>query len=150
MDKEAKEIVEDFVNRIGDAIQGGAAKPLELVDRNLATHVIGTTPVSGFYPTLEAFLGVAFQTVLERIKPSTWSLGIKTLVGSGNRVAAYLDIKGQTVFGQTYNERGWPTGFIFTLSGGKIVQMTIFPDTEELEKVIFGRRFVPNSEGEIA
>ena len=105
MNTPEKAIVADFIHRVDGALKGQGDNPLDLLHEKVDVQIIGTTPISGRFPRREGLLGVAGQTVLERIKPDTWSVRLVTMIGTGTRVAASLAIEGENLSGQRYNER---------------------------------------------
>ena len=145
MNTPEKAIVAEFIRRVDGALKGQGDKPLDLLHERVEAQIIGSTPISGRFPTKEVFLGVVGQSVLERIKPATWSVRLLSMLGTGARVATALAIDGETLTGQRYNARGWYTGGIFEVKDNMIVGIWLFPDTLEVETVLFGRRLVPNA-----
>ncbi len=145
MDTPEKAIIAEFIRRIDGALKGQPTNPAELLHERIVAQIVGTTPVSGLFPTRDALWGVAGQTVMERIKPETWSVRVLTMLGTGSRVAASLAIEGETQSAKRYNSRGWPTACIFGVRYKKINEIWLCPDTLEIETVIFGRRCIANS-----
>ena len=145
MNTPEKTVVAEFIRRVDGALKGKGDKPLDLVHDQVFAQIIGSTPISGCFPTKETLMGVVGQSVLERIKLDTWSVRLLSVLGTGARVAASLAIEGETLTGQRYNARGWYTGGIFEIKDGKIAEMWLFPDTLEIETVLFGRHLVANA-----
>ncbi len=138
----AKAVVLAFIQRINEAVSGGRADPLALVDENLVVHVNGTTPLSGDYAGQRIVRNVLLNTAKRRIKSA--SVKLVDSISNGEQVATLLDIRALTFNERTYNDAGDPSGCLFRVRDGKISEIHLFPDTNLIETVVFNQVFVPD------
>ncbi len=137
----AKAVVCDFIQRVDDAVSGGQADPFALMHDTITITVNGTTPLSGNYPNLQIVRNVLLSTARRRIKSAKISL--IDCIGTEKRVGTLLKITARTIDSKTYNEAGDPAACLFGVQDGKISEIHLFPDTGQIETVIFNQEFVP-------
>lgn len=141
----SKAVVSEFVMQVNSALEGGASDPYALLHEDITLLVNGTTPLSGLYQGLEMVKKVLVHTAAGRIKSA--SVRLIDSVGNGNRVGALLEITGFSKSGKVFNAAQDPTGCTFSIRDGKVCNINIFPDTTEIETILFDHRFVANHGG---
>lgn len=137
-----KAVVTEFIRRCDLAARGGQEDPLALVSDDVDTFINGATPLSGRFPGRVIVRDVLLSTAKRRIGKA--SVEIAETIVDGEKVAALLKIAAETVDGRAYNPSGKTCGAVFTVRDGAISRMWLYPDTTEIETVLYGKAFVPN------
>ncbi len=135
-----QEIVQQFIDRVNIAAQGGNADPYELLDPDILVTVIGFTPLSGNYhgrPQVQHVLG---GTLVDRFREA--SAEMTEVIGSGARFAALGIISGVSTTGNDYNRDRDTGGFVFEVRDGKIIEIIVYPDTTQIETALFDNKYV--------
>ncbi len=138
----AKDMVAAFIRNVDAALRGGDGDPWRFLHPDLRVWINGTTPLSGCYPGLDIVRSVLIDTAAGVIDGAR--VRLIDMVGSGHRVGALLEIRAQARAGRTYNEAGDPAGCLFIIRDDRISDIRLFPDTTQIETVLFGRQFVPS------
>ena len=132
------EVVREFVRRLNTG-----QDPLSLLTDAAVVTINGTTPLSGRYAGLTLVRGILVDTARNVI--STLAVEIRSLIGSGSRIATLLAVSGRNVDGMEFNREGAVCGCVFTVNGGRIEEIILFPDTSLIETALYRRRYVANA-----
>lgn len=139
---DSRGVVTEFIARCNSACQGGKTDPYVLLDKDTRLWVNGSTSLSGDFVNLDCIRNVLVPTAKDRIH--SLNVSIDEFVGSGSRLAAVLTITGKSIDGRTYNEERKPSGAVFTVANGKIREIRLYPNTMQIETVLYHRSFVTN------
>lgn len=110
-----------------------------LFDPRFSLDIIGRTPVSGHYENLVSVFNVLLPLIHERIAAADYKI-VNTL-STPEAIAAQLEVTATTKTGEIYNPRRSLSTLVLTLCNGLIIHARYWPDTEQLERVIFGSTF---------
>lgn len=139
-----KEIVADFIASLGPAMRSQATqvrdRPYALLAPDAVLTVNGTTPLSGRFPGMRLIREIFVDTVATLLREVR--VAAEKLIGTGEDVAALVRISAITRSGATFNECGELCGCVFAVRDGRIVAITLYPDTSLIELQVSGRRFV--------
>ena len=100
-------------------------------------NMLGSTPVSGrIYGKDACCNGMIGQKLLEKLIPEKikFSKKWKIVAAEGNRVVGLMEGGGPTQSGEEYNQTYCE---IFTIRGGKIIELHAFFDTVLVEQCLF-------------
>jgi ketosteroid isomerase-like protein len=136
-DHSSKEVVQAFIERLN-----AGADPRALLAESAVVTINGTTPLSGRYPGVELIRGILLDSA--RVVIASLTVKVNEMIGTGSRVAALLNISGRTVAGAPFNADGRLCGCVFSVNGGVIQEVVLFPDTSLIEIVLYRRRYVPD------
>lgn len=152
MRQQARQIVAEFVTRIDALLRGRSANVWDVVSEDLEIEIVGTTPLSGVYRG-RADVDEILAPTIKRLIVSG-SVSIVELVAGDDRAGALLLLRATTRTGRTYNTAGDPAGCYFHIANGRVARVRFFPDTTEVETVLYGKRIhenaVPTAEQEAA
>ena len=137
-DRSPKGVVRGFVARLNSG-----ADPWALLSDGVVVTINGTTPLSGRYPGIDLIRGILVDTA--RVVIASLSVNINEMIGTGSRIAVLLNISGRTVAGAGFNEEGRVCGCVFSVNGGLIHEVVLFPDTSLMEIALYRRRYVPDA-----
>jgi ketosteroid isomerase-like protein len=136
-DSVEKQVVRDFV-----ALLNAGADARALLSERVIVTINGTTPLSGQFQGLELVCGILVDSA--KVVISTLTVEIRELIGRGPGLAALLKISGRSTAGTPFNEEGRHCGCTFSVNGGRIEAITLFPDTSLIETALYRRRYVPD------
>jgi ketosteroid isomerase-like protein len=132
-----KQVVRDFIARLNAGADARA-----LLSARVIVTINGTTPLSGQFQGLELVCGILVDSA--KVVISTLTVEIRELIGRGAGLAALLKISGRSTAGTPFNEKGRHCGCTFSVNGGRIEAITLFPDTSLIETALYRRRYVPD------
>lgn len=141
--RDSRGVVTEFIARCNEACQGRKADPYALLDGDTRLWVNGSTCLSGDFANLDCIRNILVPTAKHRIH--SLSVSIDEFVGTGSRLAAVLTITAKSIDDRTYNEERKPSGAVFTVANGKIREIRLYPNTMQIETVLYHRSFVANS-----
>ena len=105
--------------------------------KDVVYNMLGSTPVSGrIYGKDACCNGMIGQKLLEKLIPEKikFSKKWKIVAAEGNRVVGLMEGGGPTQSGEEYNQTYCE---IFTIRGGKIIELHAFFDTVLVEQCLF-------------
>lgn len=134
-----EDIVRTFIARLVSALEENATPPYSMLAKDIKLYIAGTTPISGLYVGHDQIKGVLISTLKTRLRSAHVELA--EIIADGNRIAALVRITALANNGSLYNCDGSTCGAVFFLRNRKISEIRLFPDTTEVETVIFNRRY---------
>jgi ketosteroid isomerase-like protein len=137
-----KKLVADFIDRVNAVLGGMGGDPYGLLDDDAVLVVNGATPLSGVFRAKKEIHNIFVRTAARRLEKG--EVALVDAVAEGDKVGVFLKVTAQTRAGKRFNAGGDPSGCMFTVAAGKIIAIHFFPDTTEIETILYERAFVPN------
>jgi len=137
-----KKLVADFISRVSAVLGGMDGDPYGLLDDDAVLVVNGTTPLSGVFYGKKEIHNIFVRTAARRLEKG--EVALVDTVAEGNKVGVFLKVTAQTRNGKKFNAAADPSGCMFTVAEGKIIAIHFFPDTTQIETILYERAFVSN------
>ena len=116
-----------IIQQAFDAWAAGTGGVFDLLADDASWTIVGTTPVSGTYPSRQAFLDTVIAPFSARMATPLVPT-VRALYAEGDTVIAYFEGAGTAKDGRPYfNVYTW----YLTMRDGKVVEVTAFFDTVE-------------------
>lgn len=111
-----------------------------IIAAHFKLDIVGRTALSGHYDSLATLVNVLQPVAYARLASASYKI-VQTLVTT-DTIAAQIELKATTRDGATYNPRGSLSTLVLKLKQGRVIHARFWPDTEQVERIVFGNDFV--------